>query len=54
MGLVLATTAGLVVWLVLWSVGSKAIDSFMISIVIILVASLVRMAMTQLTGQSSD
>ena len=32
MGLVLATTAGLIVWIVLWALGAKAIDSFMITV----------------------
>ena len=32
MGLVVATTAGLVVWLVLWALGVKAIDAFMITV----------------------
>ena len=35
MGLVLATTIGLVIWLVLWALGLKAIDAFMITLVIV-------------------
>jgi hypothetical protein len=50
MGFVLVTTAGLVIWLVLWSLGSKAIDSFMITIVIVLTAAIVRMVLSQLPG----
>jgi hypothetical protein len=35
MGLVLATTLGLVVWVVLWAIGWKSIDAFMITALII-------------------
>ena len=52
MGLVLATTAGLIVWIVLWSLGSKPIDSFMITTVIIVVAATVGMVVAQLPGSS--
>ena len=50
MGFVLVTTAGLVVWLVLWSLGSKAVDSFMITTVIVLTAAIVRMVLAQMPG----
>jgi hypothetical protein len=35
MGLVLATTFGLAVWIVLWAVGWKSIDAFLLTTVII-------------------
>jgi len=35
MGLVLATTFGLCVWIVLWAIGWKPIDAFMITSLII-------------------
>ena len=35
MGLVLATTLGLVVWIVLWAIGWKSIDAFLVTTVII-------------------
>ena len=35
MGLVLATTFGLVVWIVLWAIGWKSIDAFLVTTVII-------------------
>ncbi|HVL88792.1 MAG TPA: hypothetical protein VM841_01020 [Actinomycetota bacterium] len=35
MGLVLATTFGLVVWIVLWAIGWKSIDAFIVTTVII-------------------
>ncbi len=43
MGLVAATTAGLVVWIVLWALSVKAIDSFMITIVIVMLGAAARM-----------
>jgi hypothetical protein len=50
MGLVLATTAGLVIWLVLWAIGVKAIDSFLITVVIALVAATARIVAPFLPG----
>ena len=35
MGLVLATTIGLVAWIVLWAIGWKAFDAFLITALII-------------------
>ncbi len=43
MGLVLTTTFGLVVWIVLWALGAKAIDSFLITVVVVLVGATLRM-----------
>ena len=42
MGLVVATTFGLVIWLVMWALGVKAIDSFMITVVVVLVGATAR------------
>jgi hypothetical protein len=53
MGLVLATTAGLVVWIVLWSIGAKGFDSFMITTLVVLVAATVRMLVPKLPGNRS-
>lgn len=50
MGLVSATTAGLMLWIVLWALGTKAIDGFMITIVIVLVAITGRMIAPYLPG----
>ena len=38
MDLVVAPIAGLVLWLVLWALGVKAFDAFLITIVIVLIA----------------
>ena len=35
MGLILTVTAGLVVWIVLWALGAKGFDAFMLATLII-------------------
>jgi hypothetical protein len=50
MGLVVATTVGLVIWLVLWAIGAKAFDAFMITVLIALVAATLRMLAPFLPG----
>jgi hypothetical protein len=50
MGLVVATTVGLIIWIVLWAIGTKAIDSFLIAVVIMVVAATVRMVAPYLPG----
>ena len=42
MTLTLWTTAALVVWLVLWSLGTKAFDAAMLAVVIILVGATIQ------------
>jgi hypothetical protein len=50
MGLVVATTFGLVIWIVLWALGVKAIDSFMITVLVVLTAATVRILAPFLPG----
>jgi len=50
MGVVVATTVGLIIWLVLWALGQKAIDAFMITVLIALVATTLRMLSPHLPG----
>jgi hypothetical protein len=50
MGLVVATTFGLVVWLVMWALGIKAFDSFMITVLVVLVGATVRILAPYLPG----
>jgi hypothetical protein len=50
MGVVVATTVGLIIWLVLWSIGVKAFDAFMITVLIALVAATLRMLVPYLPG----
>jgi hypothetical protein len=53
MGLVLTVTAGLIVWIVLWALGSKGFDAFMLSAAIILVGASVRILSGYLPGRRS-
>jgi hypothetical protein len=51
MGLALATTFALAIWIVLWAIGAKGFDAFMISVVIILVGATVRMLSPYVPGR---
>ena len=51
MGLILATVFGLIVWIVLWALGAKAIDSFLITVLVIVVGATVRMLAPSLPGR---
>lgn len=48
--LVVATTIGLMIWIILWAIGSKPFDAFLITILIALVAATVRMLLPYLPG----
>jgi hypothetical protein len=50
MGVILATTAGLSIWIMLWSIGAKAFDAFLITLLIVLVASAGRIIAPFLPG----
>lgn len=50
MGLSIAITFGLVVWIVLWSLGTKSLDAFLITIVVALLATTVRMLAPYVPG----
>jgi hypothetical protein len=50
MGLVVATTVGLIVWIVLWALGVKPFDSFLITVLVILVGATVRILAPYLPG----
>jgi hypothetical protein len=51
MGLVLATTFGLVIWIVLWATGQKALDGFLVATVIITVGATARILTPYLPGR---
>jgi len=53
MGLVLAATAGLVIWIVLWSLGISGLDSGLLAIVVILLGTAGRIALRYLPGGSA-
>jgi hypothetical protein len=51
MGLVLVTTFGLIVWIVLWAIGAKAFDAFLVSAVIILIGATSKLLAPYLPGR---
>jgi hypothetical protein len=51
MGLILTATAGLCLWIVVWALGVSGFDSILISIVIVLIAILVRNVLPFLPGR---
>jgi len=51
MGLVLAVTTGLVIWVVLWALGAKGFDAFMLAAVTILVGATVKIVAGYLPGR---
>ncbi|HEY2283522.1 MAG TPA: hypothetical protein VGH60_08240 [Solirubrobacteraceae bacterium] len=53
MGLVLTTTAGLVIWVVLWALGAKGFDAFMLATAIILVGATLKLISAYLPGHRS-
>jgi hypothetical protein len=53
MGLILTATAGLVVWIVLWALGAKGFDAFMIATLIILVGASLKILSGYLPGRRS-
>jgi hypothetical protein len=53
MGLVLTATAGLVVWVVLWALGAKGFDAFLLAGSIILVGASVKILASYLPGRRS-
>ncbi len=50
MGIVVAVTIGLILWLVLWALGAKGFDAFLITVLIALVATAVKMVTPYLPG----
>ncbi|HEY8866305.1 MAG TPA: hypothetical protein VIM22_05175 [Solirubrobacteraceae bacterium] len=54
MGLLIATVTGLAVWIVLWAVGSKAFDSFMIAMAIVVIAATARILAPYIPGNQAD
>jgi hypothetical protein len=50
MGLVVVTTVGLVIWLVMWALGIKAMDSFMITVLLVVLGATMRIIAPYLPG----
>jgi hypothetical protein len=53
MGFILTVTAGLVVWIVLWALGAKGFDAFMVTAAIIVVGATLRIVTGYLPGRRS-
>ena len=50
MGVLLTLIAGLVVWIVLWAIGAKSFDAFLITLVMLVVASAAHLIWPTLPG----
>ena len=50
MGVLLTLIAGLVVWIVLWAIGVKSFDAFMITLVMLIVAAAAHLIWPTLPG----
>jgi hypothetical protein len=50
MGFIFSVTAGLVVWIVLWALGVKSFDAFLLTTLIVLLAAGTRIVMPFLPG----
>jgi hypothetical protein len=51
MGLILTATAGLCLWIVLWSLGISGFDAILIGILMVLIAIAVRSVIPYLPGR---
>ncbi|HEY7891138.1 MAG TPA: hypothetical protein VIC05_02910 [Solirubrobacteraceae bacterium] len=51
MGLVLTITAGVIVWIVLWALGAKGFDAFMLAAAIMLVGASLKILSGYLPGR---
>jgi hypothetical protein len=51
MGLVLGTTFALILWIVLWAMGAKSLDGFVVAMVIILLGATGRIVKPYLPGR---
>jgi hypothetical protein len=51
--LLLTTIAGLVIWIVLWAIGVKSFDSFLIAILLVLLAGTWHLVAPHLPGARS-
>jgi hypothetical protein len=53
MGFILTVAAGLVVWIVLWALGAKGFDAFLLTSAIIVVGATLRIVTGYLPGRRS-
>jgi hypothetical protein len=53
MGFILTVTAGLITWIVLWALGAKGFDAFMVTAAIVVVGATLRIVTGYLPGRRS-
>jgi len=53
-GVLLTLIAGLVVWVVLWAIGAKSFDAFMITVLMLVVAGGAHLLFPHLPGRSRE
>ena len=51
MGFILTVTAGLIAWIVLWALGAKGFDAFLLTASIIIVGATLRIVTGYLPGR---
>jgi hypothetical protein len=51
MGLVLTVTGGMAIWIVVWALGAKSFDAFMITTLVIVLGAATRMLVPYLPGR---
>ena len=51
MAMTLWTTFGLVVWIVLWAIGAKSFDAFMLTTILVLTAAIFHIVWPMLPGK---
>jgi len=54
MGLIFSATAGFVLWIVLWSIGVKSFDAFLLTTFIIVLTAGTRILLPHLPGNQRD
>jgi hypothetical protein len=51
MAIVVATTTALVIWVVLWALGQKALDASLVALAIVILTATARILMRYLPGR---
>ena len=51
MAIVVATTTGLVIWVVLWALGQKALDASLLALAIVILTATARILLRYLPGR---
>jgi hypothetical protein len=54
LGIILTLIAGLVVWVVLWAIGAKSFDAFMITVLMLVIAGGAHLLLPHLPGRRRE